>query len=407
MFNFYKYLFLFIINLSLAVKIDSCSIFSQKGVYTLNEAIIGKNLFQDIIIEIQEPAYKENTVIEKDTAHISYTLDGIVKYKENHENKEIKFFLCIDFINNINPHKAEIIYLTDYNSENEKMPITITNSIVTNNEIKLNEPDDPALNPVAATITLNQESSEKLLGQKRLVEDDGGQSYQNKKILKPIDISGCAVLKPGKYSLSDQEGFYIQILSSTYSGQLHAYKVEGILVYDDFFSVPIFKCKSTDNDLIFSLARSSTSAAIDNGRFGNSRSIDYAVHKNRFIDKNYTNTKLSSSLTYDQSFGNIGCTILYKDYSKNKKVFSLKNNVTINVKYTKILTKNLSSSNKFPINGTIKIRGKENLFYKCVRRYDNSIENNDSEIPYYESRGHKKPSHYFFSILDFLPPLTS
>ena len=51
-FNFYKYLFLFIMNLSLAEEIESCSIFDTPRIYTVNEVNINGKKFDNTKIDI-------------------------------------------------------------------------------------------------------------------------------------------------------------------------------------------------------------------------------------------------------------------------------------------------------------------------------------------------------------------
>ena len=396
-------------NLSLAAKIESCSIFSQKGVYTLNQAFIGNKLFQDIIIETLEPALKIKDIIYKDTTDIVYNLDGIVKYKENHENKEIKFILCIDSINNINPSKVEIIYLTDFDKENEKLPITITNSFITNDEVKPIESDEHAMEPDTATKILYEGSSQKLLGQKRPIDDEETQSYNNHKTLTSSDIFGCGELKPGRYYLSDKDKFYIQIISSKFSSSLDGYKVEGFLIYDNFFSVPIIKCDSTEKDLIFSLVIRAKQRVMVSSSLYLMWSINYTVPKNKFIDENYTNTELSPSLNYYSNHVYIGCSILYQGFLNKQSIFRLKNNIQIHISSTNSLSKNLSMVRIFKLKGKIIIEGKEYLIHNCYSIYDKDkgLDNNDSEILYSESENEKDLKFYKFNILDFLPPLSS
>ena len=57
--NFYKYSFLFIMNLSLAQKIDSCSIFNIPGIYTLDKISIDDNVYHISWQAKTEPVVKE------------------------------------------------------------------------------------------------------------------------------------------------------------------------------------------------------------------------------------------------------------------------------------------------------------------------------------------------------------
>ncbi len=56
MFDFYKYLFLFMINLSLAIS--SCNEFAKSGVYKLNEVFLDQEKYLNIRLEVDTPAIK-------------------------------------------------------------------------------------------------------------------------------------------------------------------------------------------------------------------------------------------------------------------------------------------------------------------------------------------------------------
>ena len=411
MFNFCKYLFLFIMNLSLAVKIDTCSVFSEHGIYHLDKVIINGNEYKNIIIDITNTANQLYSHIDDDGTLIPYTLKGTIKYSENDESD---FIYCADYIPKKESSFKQSVVLSAYHGEGkEELLISISDSTIIKQYVRLTALDDHATNmdnpSNSSTSELSEDYTHELLGQKRSIDDgaDVNQIVKKQRNLAPLDTSGCSVLKPGKYNLSSLENFYIQIISSEYNGSFSVYKVEGFLIYDNFFSVPIIKCDSTDNDLIFSLSRGVKGTVKTRGKFIYSNLIKYKVPKNKFIDENYTNTKLSPSSNYFSSLYNIGCILLYRGNLKNKSTFRLKNNVIINITYRKIKEKQIPTMRTFNIKGNIKIDGKEYLFYGCDLNYDQSIYNNDSKIIYYEGLHNKDENSYLFNILDFLPPLTS
>ena len=73
MFNLYKYLFLFIMNLSLAEKIESCSIFNTPGIYTVNEVKINGEKFDNTKIDITNPFAQLSYEIQNNMIYILYT----------------------------------------------------------------------------------------------------------------------------------------------------------------------------------------------------------------------------------------------------------------------------------------------------------------------------------------------
>ena len=444
MFNFYKYLFLFIMNLSLAVKIESCSVFSKKGDYILDEAYIGKNLFKDIIIEILEPAKSLSPVFEKEEIHIVYNIEGMFKYKENGENKKIKFNYCYDLISNDVDRKLKTVSLSDYNRELKEpsMPITITNSNMTYGKVKLTEPDDHAIkpddSPKILTGSLYQDDNKETYGKKRSmeVESTGSQSIKKQKTLKFYDysdelhgkkrsredeskvsqssiiskkfsgINGCDKLKNGIYKILDREDLYIKIISIKHKTITIGDKVEGFLIYEDFFSVPIYRCILVDENYVFSLSRTLRPTIVVTNGFLKSKPIDYQVPKNKFIDKNYIDRDLFPTLNYKSDHYNIGCSLLYKAFLNKKSTLTLKGNTIINISSLTVLTKKFSQIDTYGIKGTITIAGNEYSFEQCYREYDNeNNENNDSQLICYTTKSHTL-LNYQFNALDILPSLT-
>ena len=102
MFNFYKYSFLFIMNLSLAQKIDSCINLNRPGVYTVDKVTIidedgSSKEHSNITIEISKPANLSKSENSDVIISNAYIIQGTVKYIENNENYEINFSLCDEY----------------------------------------------------------------------------------------------------------------------------------------------------------------------------------------------------------------------------------------------------------------------------------------------------------------------
>ena len=142
---------------------------------------------------------------------------------------------------------------------------------------------------------------------------------------------------------------------------------------------------------------------ISHRNYTNSKPIEYTVPKNTLIYKNYIDTKLSPSLDYNYPHYDIGCSILYEAYLKDKSTFILKGNIIINITSNTLLEKNFNEIYIYLINGSITIDGEKYFFSRCERKYDE--ENNDSQI-FYQKDGSTIEKYYNFNILDFLPSIT-
>ncbi len=113
MFNFYKYSFLFIINLSLAYKIDSCSYLIIPGIYTLDKVRIDKDYYYNVRIDLRIVANPTHNDNDEYGDLIAYTLEGTIGYFKNNENHEINILYCNDFKSKDESIKESSVTLTN------------------------------------------------------------------------------------------------------------------------------------------------------------------------------------------------------------------------------------------------------------------------------------------------------
>ena len=428
MFNLYIYLFLFIINVSFAQNIKSCSDFSLPGVYTLDKVMVNEREIHNILLVIITGAKKKRfSEIEHGTA-MSYTIKGLI------HDFEIKFKSCRDVILR---NGSTVILTTDSEKEGEIFSISLLNSNIKDYDATLPMLDDDiftdteeleggsmldeyidARSPSDSKeksgddTKLNSDSNEKKsVGKKRRKAYVGDRKKKPKpeKILIISDTTECSELEPGIYKINGLNNFYIEIIRSTQHTADKAHGVNGFLIYDDFFSVPVFNCKSVDKNFVFSLSRSISAYMILYSQFNASKPIDYKVPKNKLIYETYKDDKLSPSSNFGDGHFNVGCSILYNAYFKKKSTFTLKGNTTINI--TSVIPSLIKISKIFSYNikGTITIDGKEYSFTNCERKYDNKDNNNNDSSILYKISERPKPKYYQFkfNILDILPPLIS
>ena len=416
MFNLYRYLLLFVTNLSLAITIFSCSDFSKQGGYILNKAIINDKDVFNVEIDITTPA--KNLTIEPTDYGLrsDYVLEGTIV------TNQIKFKYCIDLKSEGIP---EIFLTNDLVQVNVSSKIDITGSeIITYNPPTVSLPEEfntidtyksgkvPMLDrditknnisviPVGSPVN---HSEDKKHGTKRKWSDgyDSNRESKHHKNDSHHDIIDCSTLKPGRYKLHDEEDVNIVIISSVYNSQWDHYTINGFLTYSNFFSVPIYRCKTDSENLIFSVARKLTKIKKENNDYSLTNTIEYKVPKIKFIDKNFTDDKGSyDRFSYQWKNFNIGCSILSDGFFLNKKTFNLKDNVQINISSNVSLDQEKHRQTIYKFRGIIIIAGLSYNIYNCERDY---AENNDSKINYYKN---KSFFVYHFNILDLLPLLTS
>ena len=139
MFNFYKYSFLFIMNLSLALKIDSCSYLIMPGIYTLDKVTIDKDYYYNVRIDLRIVANPTHTDNDEYGGFIAYTLEGIIEYFKNNEKYEINILYCADFKSKDESIKESSVTLTNVFIHN-KQPLSI--NILNSNIIHFTPTDD-------------------------------------------------------------------------------------------------------------------------------------------------------------------------------------------------------------------------------------------------------------------------
>ena len=139
MFNFYKYSFLFIMNLSLALKIDSCSNLNSQGVYILDEVRIDKDYYYNVRIDLSRVANPTNTDNNEYGDFIAYTLEGTIEYFNNNEKYEINILYCSDFKSKDKSIKESSVTLTN-GFINGKQPLSI--NILNSNIVHFKSTDD-------------------------------------------------------------------------------------------------------------------------------------------------------------------------------------------------------------------------------------------------------------------------
>ena len=416
MFNLYRYLLLFITNLSLAITIFSCSDFSEPGGYLLNNAIINDDHVSNIEINITAPAKILATEPTDDGIRSDYVLEGTIV------TNQIKFKYCIDLKSVGIP---EIFLTNDLVQVNVSSKINITDSeIITYNPPTVSLPEEfntidtyesgkvPMLDrditknnisaiPMGSSVHYGEDEKH---GTKREWSDgsySNRESKHHKNDAHP-DIIDCSTLKPGRYKIQDKEDVNIVIISSVYNAVWEHYTIDGFLTYSNFFSVPIYRCKTDGENLIFSVARRLTKISRDRSDFKHTNTIEYKVPKIKFIDKNFTKDKGSyDRFSYQDDHFNIGCSILSEGFSLNKKTFNIKENVKINISSISVSTQKKTRKSTYRFRGIITIDGLSYKIYNCERDYAN---NNDSKINYIKD---KSFSFYLFNILDLLPSLTS
>ena len=156
MFNFYKYSFLFIINLSLAQKIDSCNNLNLPGIYILDKVRINNDYYNHIVIDLREIPKQTHTENNEYGDFIAYTLEGTINYIKNDENYEINILNCTDFISKDKSIRESTVTLSN-SFINSKNPLSI--SILSSNILSI-ESANNELRRVSDDILPQEELSE-------------------------------------------------------------------------------------------------------------------------------------------------------------------------------------------------------------------------------------------------------
>ena len=138
MFNFYKYSFLIIINLSLADKIDSCNNLIIPGIYVLDKVRIDKDYYYNVSIDLREMANLAYINNDQYGDFIAYTLEGTIKYFQNSENNEINILYCTDFNSKDESIKESSVTLTNgFKHDKQPLSFNILNSNIVHFQSKV------------------------------------------------------------------------------------------------------------------------------------------------------------------------------------------------------------------------------------------------------------------------------
>ena len=211
---------------------------------------------------------------------------------------------------------------------------------------------------------------------------------------------GCSELKSGIYTLNAEKDLKIKIISSIYSDKSKTYTIEGFLIYEGFFSAPIYQCREDSENIYFLVIRNGRFKIMKTVFFHETWPIEYSVPKFIFNKASYTKEDSYPNLNYENSYYNIGCTILYNRIENGQLYSKLNKNASF--KLTSSTTKiegDLSITNSFFLNGNIEISGKKYPIIECKREYANK---EDSVIIYYNPDVNRN-LYYYFNILDFIP----
>ncbi len=125
MLNLYKYLLLFIMNLSLFAKIVSCSDFAEPGYYIFDVTKYN-NIISDhnVKIHIIMAAKKANFYYPDDETRTIYNFDAILEYP----NVEIPYRYCVE---SKSDGLLQIFLTNDLKKDSHSTKIYLTDSIIT------------------------------------------------------------------------------------------------------------------------------------------------------------------------------------------------------------------------------------------------------------------------------------
>ena len=126
-------------NLSLALKIDSCSYLIFPGIYTLDKVRIDKDYYYDVRIDLKRVANPTHTDKDQYRDLISYPLEGTIEYFKNNENYKINILYCADFYSKDKSIKKSSVTLTNGFIHN-KQPLLI--DILNSNIIHFKSTDE-------------------------------------------------------------------------------------------------------------------------------------------------------------------------------------------------------------------------------------------------------------------------
>ena len=474
--NFNKYLFLFIMNLSLAETIKNCSSFNNLRIYTLDKVMINGQEFHNIKINITK-TYNPNKYIVNEKEIIDYyILEGTINYIQNNESKNIKITYCYNIILVEEPTKSNVILSTDPVNGEESLLIYIlsennTNYVPKEGELnysipintkkitiksKLDRPitqykrsetsigtpidefskqklfgqkrerpykDDDSLNSKHMKISRGSSNDEfskqKSPGQKRerLDEDEDSLRSKHNKISEetqnddssnqklpydrsidkaileitqiPTDsktledkliIRKCDELMPGLYELKN--GMKIKIFKT--SPNLYINKIiyiEGFLIRDDLFKIPIYSCTTNENHLELKLIRRFIYDKIIRRSIEQLDPLKYII-SNDLIKSYHNNDTRYNDLKYKQdTIINSGCYILKEINSLlGRRPIILKGTITLNIIEVEQTIAEEIFTNYF---GDINILDKNYALSGCKTISISENGGNDSQIEYY------------------------
>ena len=231
-------------------------------------------------------------------------------------------------------------------------------------------------------------------------KDMGLKGEANGTISSLLGKNECSKLKSGIYTLNAEKDLKIKIISSIFSTKMNTYKIRGFLIYEGFFSAPIYQCSEDSENIYFSVIRRAVSKRMKSGIFDTSNPIEYSVPKFIFNKASYTKEDSYPNLNYENSYYNIGCSILNNRFFNGQLYSKLNKNVSFEIESSKTKIRDrLSKLAVFDLKGNIEISGNKYVFLQCKRRYD---DNNDSVIIYYNP-DINRVLYYYFNILDFIP----
>ena len=434
MFNLYKFLFLFIMNLSLAVTIEDCSSFNTPGIYTLDKVMINEKVFHNIKIDITKMAKLNSSNITTTGLFNYYILEGAISYTQNNESKNIKITGCSEIIF-ILESKTSIVIQSNESVNGEKpLLIYILSETEAHFEPKEGVLDDGIGELIGVPILDSSKKHHKPLtsigssdnysgkqishGKKRKRTDDDKETLElelsnNSKIdmelynsssLKSLDDSStneatinqiptdhnklegklifkeCSDLIPGLYELKD--GLKIKIFNIFYTHTSKSkFFIEGFLIRDNLFKIPIYSCTTNKDHLELKLIRKFTYENIKT-RMGieNSEPLKYIINSD--LIKSYDNNDTRyTDLNYREDTINSGCYILRELISLSRPItFILNDTITI-----EIIREQEDMRERYFTSfwGSIKIEDKTYKLYGC-RKISAKGSEYDSKIEYYE-----------------------
>ena len=142
MFDFYKYLLLFMVNLSVAITIFTCKDFRYPGIYELDKATINEREGYEIKISVTRPPKELNYNFTDEEDSINYALEGTINFKymdeedfteydheDESKNNQIKFEYCTEKKSVGIP---KVFFTNELEKDMVSFKIDITNSDLSN-----------------------------------------------------------------------------------------------------------------------------------------------------------------------------------------------------------------------------------------------------------------------------------